>query len=168
MQVTEIDSIKVSYEKGSNNTMFVKLEGYLDTYNSHDFLIEIITKVLGKEYCKIIFNCEGLSFISSTGIGVFIEILKNVKERGGGIAFYNVPTKVYDVFHLLGFTQLFLIGKDKKEAIDKLEGKINTPACKETKCPICGKAIKVKPGRFRCSGCKGIIKVAEDLTVSID
>lgn len=168
MQVTEIDSLKIIYEKGENDIMFVRPEGFLDTYNSHDFLLDVITKTLRKDFCKIIFDCTALTFISSTGIGTFIEILKDAKERKGGIAFYNLSSKIHDVFQLLGFTQLFLIGKTKEEAIGKLEGKIKTPAFKDAECPVCKKLIMVKsPGRFRCSQCKSILNIGEDLTISV-
>ena len=168
MQVTEIDSLKIIYEKGENDIMFVRPEGFLDTYNSHDFLLDVITKTLRKDFCKIIFDCTALTFISSTGIGTFIEILKDAKERKGGIAFCNLSSKIYDVFQLLGFTQLFLIGKTKEEAIGKLEGKIKTPAFKDAECPVCKKLIMIKsPGRFRCSQCKSILTIGEDLTISV-
>lgn len=168
MQFTEIDSLKIIYEKGENDIIFVKPEGFLDTYNSHDFLLDVITKTLRKDFCKIIFDCTSLNFISSTGIGTFIEILKDAKERKGGIAFYNLSSKIYEVFQLLGFTQLFLIGKTKEEAIGKLEGKIKTPAFRDAECPICKKLLIVKsPGRFRCSNCKSILNIGDDLTISV-
>lgn len=170
MKMKEIDSLQLHYEEGTDGIMFVKLQGYIDTYNSHEFLLEVLHSLIQKGFCKIIFECSALTFVSSTGIGTFVEILKYAREMGGGIAFYSLYPKIEEIFYLLGFNQFFLIGKDKKEAIEKLNNKIAKTLIgdRETECPVCKKPITLtKPGRFRCTNCKSIINVNDDLEISL-
>lgn len=170
MKIKEIDSLQLYYEEDTNGIMFVKLQGYIDTYNSHAFLLEILNDVIQKGFYKIVFECSALTFVSSTGIGTFVEILKYAREMGGGIAFYSLYPKIEEIFQLLGFNQFFLIGRDKKEAIEKLNDKITKTIIgdKEAECPVCKKHITLtKPGRFRCTNCKSIINVNDDLVISL-
>lgn len=170
MKIKEIDSLQLHYEEGADGIMFVKLQGYIDTYNAHEFLLEVLKDIIQKGFYKIIFECSALTFVSSTGIGTFVEILKYAREMGGGIAFYSLYPKIEEIFQLLGFNQFFLIGKDKKEAIEKLNNKIARALIgdRETECPVCKKHITLtKPGRFRCTNCKSIINVNDDLEISL-
>ena len=170
MKIKEIDSLQLRYEEGTDGIMFVKLQGYIDTFNSHAFLLEVLNSVIQKGFCKIVFECSALTFVSSTGIGTFVEILKYTRERGGGIAFCDLYFKIEEIFQLLGFNQFFLIGIDRKEAVEKLNNKVTKTIIgnKETACPACGRAIKLtKPGRFRCANCKSIITVSDNLVITL-
>ena len=170
MKIKEIDSLQLCYEEDVDGIMFVKLQGYIDTYNSHAFLLEVLNSAVQKGFYKLIFECSALTFVSSTGIGTFVEILKYVREKGGGIAFYSLYPKIEEIFQLLGFNQFFLIGRNKKEAVEKLNNKISKTLIenKETECPVCGKPITLtRPGRFRCTNCKSIINVNDDLVISL-
>ena len=65
---------------------------------------------------RLIFNCGGLNYVSSTGIGSFTAFLKAVKPRGGDIVLLEIQPKVYEVFQLLGFSQFFNIKDNLEEA----------------------------------------------------
>ncbi len=114
----------------------------------------------------MIFQCGGLNYVSSTGIGSFTAFLKAVKPRGGDLVLLEIQPKVYEVFQLLGFSQFFNIRDSLAESIsffikDQSEEK---PAVfpRIVSCPICFKKLKaVKAGRFRCSECKSILAIDE-------
>ena len=67
-------------------------------------------------FIRLIFNCGGLNYVSSTGIGSFTAFLKAVKPRGGDIVLLEIQPKVYEVFQLLGFSQFFNIKDNLEEA----------------------------------------------------
>lgn len=157
---TKDDSILIDL-KILGDILLVKLTGYIDTYNSNYFINQI-NKILENGAYKIIFDCSGVSYISSTGIGSFVIVLKTVKSHGGEVVILKIAPRVYEVFALLGFSQFFKIVDTLEDAITFLnaETKSDFAEVYENQCPTCKKRLIIKkPGRFRCPGCKSIIMV---------
>ena len=104
------DSLKISLEKVEtvDNCIILYLNGYIDTYNSAVFQKKV-SKVVEAGYVNLIFNCTSLNYVSSTGIGALTSFQKMVKPKGGDIVLFEIQSKVYEVFQLLGFSQFFNI-----------------------------------------------------------
>ncbi|MDR2468307.1 MAG: STAS domain-containing protein, partial [Spirochaetaceae bacterium] len=135
-------------------------------YNSASFQ-KRTTRAVDAGFIKLIFNCSGLNYVSSTGIGSFTTFLKMVKSAGGDLVLFDVQPKVFEVFQLLGFSQFFNIRDNMEDAVSFFEGKAKMPYSASFPrifdCPICGKKLKAtKAGRFRCSECKTILAVDEN------
>lgn len=159
------ESLKIRLQKVDNveGCLVLYLTGYIDTYNSN-FFQKRVTKAIESNYVRLIFNCSGLNYVSSTGIGSFTAFLKAVKPRGGDLVLMEIQPKVYEVFQLLGFSQFFNIKDSLEEAVDFFVKGGQTGSTnvfpKIFKCPICSKKLKAtKPGRFRCSECKTILAI---------
>ncbi len=172
-EITIKDSLKISPMQVGDaaDTVQLVLNGYLDTYNSPEFQSHINTLINTGIQC-IIFNCNGLNYISSTGIGAFTAFLKLMKSKKGDMALFGLQKKVMEVFQLLGFTKFFKIAGDLDSAMLLLKsGNIFEASVtkKESvfplifQCPHCEKKLKTaKSGKFRCSGCKEVIVVDEN------
>lgn len=165
------DSLKIRLQKIDQveGCLVLYLTGYIDTYNSNYFQ-KRVSKAIEAGFIRIIFNCQQLNYVSSTGIGSFTAFLKAVKPRGGDLVLLEIQPKVYEVFQLLGFSQFFNIKENLDEAVaffgQKTEGAAAGPFPKVFKCPICGKKLRApKPGRFRCSECKTILAI--DATANV-
>jgi anti-sigma B factor antagonist len=159
------DSLKIRLQKVDEveGCLVLYLTGYIDTYNSN-FFQKRITKAIESNFIRLIFNCGGLNYVSSTGIGSFTAFLKAVKPRGGDLVLLEIQPKVYEVFQLLGFSQFFNIKDNLDEAVDFFVKGGQTGSTnvfpKIFKCPICSKKLKAtKSGRFRCSECKTILAI---------
>ncbi len=160
------DSLKIRLQRVDSveNCLTLFLTGYIDTYNSN-FFQKKVGKAIEAGFVRLIFNCGGLNYVSSTGIGSFTAFLKAVRPRGGDIVLLEIQPKVYEVFQLLGFSQFFNIKDNSDEALNffKQGGDQSQAASvfpKIFSCPICNKKLKAsKPGRFRCSECKTILAI---------
>jgi anti-anti-sigma factor len=159
------DSLKIRLQKVDQveGCLILYLTGYIDTYNSN-FFQKRVTKAIEANYIRLIFNCGGLNYVSSTGIGSFTAFLKAVKPRGGDLVLLEIQPKVYEVFQLLGFSQFFNIKDNLEEAVDYFVKGGQTGSTnvfpKIFKCPICSKKLKAtRAGRFRCSECKTILAI---------
>jgi anti-sigma B factor antagonist len=161
------DSLKIRLQKVDSvqGTLIIYLTGYIDTYNSN-FFQKKVSKAVDSGFTKIVFQCSGLNYVSSTGIGSFTAFLKAVKPKGGDIVLLDIQPKVYEVFQLLGFSQFFNIKDSLESAVEFFSkgGQTSTSAGgvfpKVFNCPICSTKLKAtKPGRFRCSECKTILAI---------
>ena len=159
------ESLKIKLEKVDKikGCLVLYLTGYIDTYNSNYFQ-KRVAKAMEAEFVRLIFQCSGLNYVSSTGIGSFTAFLKAVKPRGGDLVLLEIQSKVYEVFQLLGFSQFFNIKENLDESINFFNAGSSSASVpmfpKVFSCPICSKKLKaLKPGRFRCSECKTILAI---------
>jgi len=170
-ETNESLSITLQNVTGVEGCLVVVLSGYIDTYNS-TFFQKQVQRVIEAGFPRLIFNCGGLNYVSSTGIGSFTVFLKTVKPLDGDVVLLNVQPKVYEVFQLLGFSQFFTIKDTLHSAISFFGG---DPLAQKSavfpklfSCPTCPKKLKaVKSGRFRCPGCKTIVAIDHDGVVSL-
>ena len=148
--------------------LILRLGGYVDTYNTGIFQ-KRIKKVIDRGFVKLVFDCTNLNYFSSTGIGSFTTFLKAVKPLGGDIVLFGMQPKLFEIFHLLGFSQFFSIKQSQNEAMLYIRGDLgikNSVFPRVISCPICERKLKaIKPGRFRCSQCKTILSIYENGSV---
>jgi anti-anti-sigma factor len=159
------ESLKIKLQKVDEveGCLVMYLMGYIDTYNSNYFQ-KRVAKAIEAGFIHLIFQCNGLNYVSSTGIGSFTAFLKSVKPRGGDLVLLEIQPKVYEVFQLLGFSQFFNIKDTLDESVNFFRKGTASEQVnlfpKVFSCPICSKKLKAtKPGRFRCSECKTILAI---------
>lgn len=165
------DSLRLEIKDniGSSETVIIKLDGLIDTYNSSDLQKAVLDII--SSYTKIIFDCSKLTYVSSTGVGTFMVFLKSVKEKNGIIVLANLQQKVLEIFQLLGFSKFFTITDSLDEGLNALGISIETKSCfpKVFECPACKKKLKAsKSGKFRCVQCSSVIVISADGTVSLN
>ncbi len=169
LNTTELDATiegaKVKFMPMENiaNGLIVYTVGEINTFNSSKFQ-SVVKKAIDAGYHKLIFNCKDISYLSSTGVGSFTFILKDIGAVQGRMAICEMRPRVHEVFSLLGFDKFFPVYSDMSEAIETF----NPVAIKKPvfpsicKCPICAKKYKMaKSGRYRCSSCRTIFSINE-------
>jgi len=98
-----------------NKILDIQIYGELDA-NSSLSLDEVIKDAIHQKHTKITINCEGLNYISSAGMGVFISHLDELKSQGGRFVLYNMSQGIFSVFEILGLHQEIDIVKKHKHA----------------------------------------------------
>ena len=84
----------------------VKPEGRLDTIAAAEF--DSQTEALRANPSKdITVDCDQLEYISSSGLRIFITMLKACKAAGKEMRLVNVSPQVKSVFDLTGLSPLF-------------------------------------------------------------
>ena len=62
----------------------------------------------------IILDCTELTYISSTGLRIFLTLRKAAAEKGGKVIICNICDDIRSVFMMTGFLNLFEIQSYKK------------------------------------------------------
>ena len=93
-------------------------QGFLDAHTAPEFEDEL-RKAIDAGHVHLVVNCKDLDYISSAGLGVFMGCIEDVREKNGDIKISNLAPKVYHVFELLGFHQLYDLSETEEEAAGK-------------------------------------------------
>jgi anti-sigma B factor antagonist len=100
----------------------VDVEGFLDAYTVAE-LEETFNRLIKEKKFKLIVNLAKLDYISSAGLGTFMGVIDEIRDNDGDIVLINLSPKIYKVFDLLGFSELFEIVDNEAAAVAKfLEG----------------------------------------------
>lgn len=98
-------NVNISHE---NNTVTVHLSGRLDTPGAQEITPQM--NALCEEADKtIILDCTDLSYISSSGLRIFLTLRKAAADKGGKIIVRNICDNIRSVFMMTGFLNLFEI-----------------------------------------------------------
>ena len=92
--------------KEENNNYVMFFEGRLDTAAAPQVEKEVqpLFDCIGHD---IILDCEKLDYISSSGLRIFLAILKNAKPKGSHVYIRGMNSNLQQVFAMTGFTNLF-------------------------------------------------------------
>lgn len=106
--------ISIETQKENGHDLLI-LRGEVDASNSV-MLDEAIQKLLNGGSKSILVDGQGLEYISSAGLGVFMSYLEDFQERDIDLKIYSLTPRVYEVFKILGLDQLIPILPDKTAA----------------------------------------------------
>lgn len=81
-------------------------EGRLDTAAASE-TEKILQPVFNSDDKDIIFDCEKLDYISSSGLRLFLAVLKSAKPKGNHVYIQNINNDLRTIFAMTGFTNLF-------------------------------------------------------------
>ncbi len=99
-----------------NNMTKIVVEGFLDAHTVPE-MEKVIQDLIQQQKYRLIVDFSTLSYISSAGLGVFMSVIGDVKSHNGDIVLMKMPPKIYKVFDLLGFTEIFSIVDSEEAAI---------------------------------------------------
>jgi len=99
--------MELKFKKDGEATI-LELSGRLDTSNYESFSDELFKK-LDEGDKHIIVDMEGLDYISSSGLRVFLSALKKMKDNNGELALCCMSDKITEVFDISGFSTIFKI-----------------------------------------------------------
>ncbi|NLX65199.1 MAG: STAS domain-containing protein [Bacteroidales bacterium] len=85
----------------------VVVDGRLDTASAADFEKDI-SIVKESDNLNVIIDCTGLSYISSTGLRIFLLLQKKVNAHKGTLKIRNMNQMIKDIFDMTGFSNFFI------------------------------------------------------------
>lgn len=95
--------------------LLVRIEGEVDVYTSIDLKKEL-TKLVESDQKNIIIDLENVNYMDSSGLGVLVALLKELKKIGGELKLISLPVSVKKIFDLTRLTKFFNIYNNLDEA----------------------------------------------------
>ena len=92
--------------KEENNCQVVDFDGRLDTSVCLQVQKEV-QSLIDDIQNDVILDCEKLLYISSSGLRIFLGILKSAKPTGHHVYIRHLSNEIRQVFTITGFINLF-------------------------------------------------------------
>lgn len=92
----------------NNNYWLVKPVGDVDVYTSTEFK-KILLDLIDEKVVDIYIDGEMLEYIDSTGLGVLISILKQLKEHDKKIIISDIKPSIKRLFELTSLNKVIVI-----------------------------------------------------------
>jgi anti-anti-sigma factor len=94
----------------------ISVEGRIDTTNAGEFEQSIMGVIEGGS-TKIILDCSGLNYISSSGLRVFLVVQKKMMAIKGQFRLCNLQPGIKEIFDISGFSSIFSVFPDQEAAM---------------------------------------------------
>jgi len=105
-------------EDGNKNTVYrIHISGNFVMELAEEFNLLLGTLVAGGMR-NVVFDLTDLKYIDSTGIGIFIGLAKQLRGKDGDLVFFNVNTKVLEIFQLVKLHDFIQFFRGEKQISD--------------------------------------------------
>ena len=92
----------------NENELVAHLSGRLDTPAAQEITPQM-NDLAQEAGGTVVLDCTNLSYISSSGLRIFLTLRKAAAEKGGKIIVRNISNEIRGVFMMTGFLNLFEI-----------------------------------------------------------
>ena len=82
------------------------VEGRLDSISAHVVEAEM-QPLFDNSDKKLVLDCAGLEYICSSGLRLFLRLVKEVKKNKGELVLKHVNAEIKNIFTITGFIDFF-------------------------------------------------------------
>jgi anti-sigma B factor antagonist len=98
------------------HVVVLAIAGHLDGSTAPELTREI-QNLLAEGLFNIVVDFKDLEFMSSAGLGVFMDAIQKVREKRGDIKLLRPNAGIRRLIDILGFTHIYQIFSDEDEAL---------------------------------------------------
>ena len=114
--------IEISHSGKDEDVTVIAAKGYIDTITVKDLEENILSQLASKKY-RFVIDMKRVSYVNSSGWGVFLREIKEIRDHGGDLVLAAMSPDVYDVYEKMEFSSILKAFDTLKEAIDSFTGK---------------------------------------------
>lgn len=100
-----------------NNHIIVYLKGRIDVHLASEIESELMKLIEQNPNKDFIFNLSDVEYMSSSGLRVFVSIMRYLKERNRNLKLSNLSLAVKRVFEVVELMDMFDIYNDESDAL---------------------------------------------------
>jgi anti-anti-sigma factor len=109
--------IEVSLSGKDGDIAVIAAKGYIDTITVKELEEKILSQLASKKY-RFVIDMKKVSYVNSSGWGVFLREIKEIRDNGGDLVLVNMSSDVYDVYEKMEFSSILKAFETLQEAID--------------------------------------------------
>jgi len=109
--------MNITFKDMNDGICLMSISGRIDSNYSGD-LERALNKAIN-EYSRIIMDLKDTEYISSSGVRVLLAGKKMLSEKNGEMILVSLQPVVRDVFEIAGLARLFLIKKNREDALSE-------------------------------------------------
>ena len=112
--------LKIERSAPADGVALLVAQGEIDAH-SFEEVEDAVNDAVDEGITKILVDLEGVSYMSSAGIGVLIGSMNEVVDGQGGHFILISPTRgVMEVLESMGFTEVFTIADSLEQAMEQV------------------------------------------------
>ncbi|MDD2204793.1 MAG: STAS domain-containing protein [Bacteroidales bacterium] len=90
-----------------DDATIVAITGRIDTANSSEFE-KTVAPVIQGNMKNVVLDCSNLSYISSSGLRIFLGMQKAALSKKGHLTIHNLNDELMKIFVMTGFSKMFV------------------------------------------------------------
>jgi len=102
-----------------DGTAVISVQGSLDG-DSRNYFFSCLEELIDDGYSRIIVECDGLGYISSSGLAALINARRVTRSSGGKIYLTHIHAAMADILHLTKLNRLLAVYPTTRELLPKL------------------------------------------------
>jgi anti-sigma B factor antagonist len=110
-------TFKIQYQLRDRGVAIIQVAGRTDSNAVHK-ISQTIKDMFHKDHYRLIFDCAGMTYITSGGIGAIASAITEAQANGGDIVLINPSPPVKHIIVLLGLNELIPIANSIKDALN--------------------------------------------------
>ena len=96
----------------------LRLEGELDLWSVER--LQAVLQRVAREHDAIVIGLDSCEFVDSTGIALFLQVQRQLEDKGGRLVLYGCSDQVLRIFTVAGLTDAGIVFDSRGEAIAEL------------------------------------------------
>lgn len=111
-----------------NNIFVITLDAdRLDAKDAAQFKQNVLDLINQTKKHQVVFDLNKLNFIDSSGVGIFLSILRFLNSRGGELKLAGITQPVRTILELVSMHKIFEIYKTADDAVNSFKPNLHSP-----------------------------------------
>ena len=123
-------NLDITDKQWGDRGVTIAVKGEVDIYTAAQVRQRILGAVDGGRV-QIVANLHDVTYLDSTGLGVFIGALKRARENEGDMVIVCAHPRLVKIFEITGLTKIFRVFPDEASAIEAITSS-GVPSREET------------------------------------
>jgi anti-sigma B factor antagonist len=103
-------------EQQTDQCLILSIKGRLDTTN-YNMLEKKLMEMIESNHHRILVECTGMDYISSSGLRILLMGLKKISQVKGKFVLCGLQENIHEIFEISGFSSIFEIYPTREEAL---------------------------------------------------
>jgi anti-sigma B factor antagonist len=112
-------SIVISSAQKDGDALILTLRGEIDLHNSPELRTDLLGLLGAQRPGRLILDLAQVPYMDSSALAVYVEALKQMRQRGGKIFLCGLQPRVKGLLEIARLTTVFVICGDVSEALGK-------------------------------------------------